>query len=231
MAAITGWAEARTIDDVLDRMAAIDSALPEADGVATFNRMYRRVTELVRDAVGQHQFAAGEFLALLDVKFANLYFAAHAADLAGTPVPRAWAPLFQARNKPDTVPIQFAFAGMNAHISHDLPFAVVNTCRELDVVPRDDTPEYADYTATNRILAEASETIKGWFITGMMARLDQASGRIDDAFEMFGIHAARSAAWDSAEMLWQLSDHPRMDQLFRAGLGRTVELANRGILL
>ncbi|MCW2780282.1 MAG: hypothetical protein JWR35_731 [Marmoricola sp.] len=228
---VTEWTNAQSIDDVLDRMEAIETSLPASDGVATFNRMYNQVTKLVRDAVSQHQFEAGEFLERLDVNFANLYFAAHQADLMGTEVPRAWAPLFLARARPHTVPIQFAFAGMNAHISHDLPFAVVTTCQEMGVIPREDSPEHVDYTETNRVLAEASETIKGWFITGVMARLDQATGPVDDAFEMFGIHAARSAAWGSAEMLWRLSDNPRLDELFRSGLSRSVEMANRGILL
>ncbi len=225
------WAGAETIDDVLERMDVIDKALPAEDGVATFNRMYQYVTQLVDDAVDTRLFLAGNFLERLDVHFANLYFAAYAASLDGSEIPRAWAPLFKARNKPDTMPIQFAFAGMNAHISHDLPIAVVGTCRELLVIPEEDTPQHSDYTRTNDVLAEAAETIKEWFITGNLARLDQMAGRVDDALEMFGLHLARMAAWDSAEMLWNLADNPRLDKLFRSGLGRTVELANRGILL
>lgn len=227
----TGWASAETIDDVLERMEMIDRSLPSADGVATFNRMYQHVTELVDQSIGSRQFLAGEFLERLDVHFANLYFAAYAAALEGSEIPRAWAPLFTSRTKPRTVPIQFALAGMNAHISHDLPLAVVSTCRELALVPDEDTPQHTDYTTTNELLAEAAETIKGWFMTGSLARIDQLGGRVDDALEMFGLHLARMAAWDSAEMLWNLSDNPRLDRLFRSGLARTVELANRGILL
>ena len=33
------WAQAASIDDVLERMAAIDADLPQDDGVAYFNRM------------------------------------------------------------------------------------------------------------------------------------------------------------------------------------------------
>jgi len=32
-------------------------------------------------------------------------------------------------------PIQFALAGMNAHINHDLPVAIVSTCTELASSP------------------------------------------------------------------------------------------------
>ncbi|HXH80950.1 DUF5995 family protein [Nocardioides sp.] len=222
---------ARTIDEVVDMMTAIDGALPRDDGVATFNRMYTQVTRLVRDAVDLGDFQAGEFLERLDVHFANLFFAAYAADAAREQVPRAWAPLFEARARPETHPIQFALAGMNAHISHDLPFAVVATCRELGVVPDEDTPEHLDYTQTNEVLAEASVEIKSWFSTGAVATLDELGGRVDDGFAMFGIHLARAAAWQCSQMVWMLNDNPRMDTYFRENLGRGVEMTSRGILL
>ncbi len=229
--AIDGWDRATSIDDVLERMAAIDSALPHSDGVAYFNRMYWQVTRLVDEAVDASTFEAGEFLERLDVHFANLYFAAYAADLAGEPISPAWAPLFESRARERTHPIQFALAGMNAHISHDLPHAVVSTCAELERQPVDDCPEHHDFTRTNDVLAEAQEQIKGWFSSGIIATVDQLGGRVDDGFATFGIHVARAAAWQTSEVLWELSANARLDRLFRDGLSRSVELASRGILL
>ncbi len=229
--AIDGWDQATSIDDVLERMAAIDTALSPTDGVAYFNRMYWQVTKLVDAAVDASTFEAGEFLERLDVHFANLYFTAYAADAAGERVSPAWAPLFEARTRDRTHPIQFALAGMNAHISHDLPIAVVSTCAELDREPVDDCPEHHDFTRTNDVLAEAQETIKEWFTTGVIATVDRHGGRIDDGFASFGIHIARAAAWQTSEMLWELSANQRLDRLFRDGLSRSVELASRGILL
>ena len=49
-AAASDWSSATTIDAVLERMDAIAAAHPAEDGVATFDRMYREVTRLVRDA-------------------------------------------------------------------------------------------------------------------------------------------------------------------------------------
>lgn len=222
---------AETIDEVLERMALIESSLPPSDGVATFNRMYTHVTRLVRDAVDADQFLSGDFLERLDVHFANLFFDAHAADAVGAPVAPAWAPLFEARRKPDTHPIQFALAGMNAHICHDLPFAVVATCQEFGIVPEDHSPEHQDFTRTNDVLASATDEIKAWFCSGLVARLDEMGGRVDDGFAMFGIHVARAAAWEGSQMIWQLTDNPTMDKLFRGSLSRGVALASRGILL
>ena len=56
-------------------------------------------------------------------------------------------------------------------------------------------------------------------------------GKLDDGIAIFGIHVARAAAWQTSEILWVLEDNPRMDQLFRSGLSRSVELTSRGILL
>ncbi|MEO6714708.1 MAG: DUF5995 family protein [Mycobacteriales bacterium] len=226
------FAQAEDINGVLERMSTIDSTLPAADGVAYFNRMYREVTRLVADAVrGNDFFLAAEFLERLDVNFANLFFAAYADAEAGLTVPPAWAPLFEARDRPDTHPIQFALAGMNAHISHDLAFAVVETCREFGVVPVDESNEHLDFSRTNTVLAEAASVVKGWFLTGLVAELDEIGGKLDDGMAMFGIHIARAAAWETSEILWNLQDNPRTDYLFRSALTRTVELTSRGILL
>lgn len=228
---MTGMPQAKTIDDVLTVMDDIDKNLPTDDGVAVFNRMYREVTRLVDAAVDSGTFQAGDFLARLDVHFANLFFDAYTADAAGQPVPRAWTPLFDNRNRPNTHPIQFALAGMNAHISHDLPHAVVGTCRESGHPPEDDTPEHADFTETNHILEEASAEIKSWFHTGIVAKLDDAGGRVDDALSIWGIHVARGGAWIVSQTIWGLDDNPTLLALFSRSHRRAVELTSRGILL
>lgn len=64
------------IEDVVACMDAIDRALPAADGVSCFNKLYLAVTRNVLAATGQATFADPRFLAALDVAFANLYFSA-----------------------------------------------------------------------------------------------------------------------------------------------------------
>jgi hypothetical protein len=227
----SGWAEALTIDDVLERMDAIDAALPANDGVATFNRMYRQVTRLVDKAVDDGRFVAGPFLGRLDVRFANIFFEAYAADRDRRRIPQVWVPLFEARGKPNTLPIQFALAGMNAHICHDLPLAVVSTCGELGVPPEDDSPEHEDFATVNAVLADAEGEIKDWFCSGIVATVDELGGKLDDGFAMFGIASARAGAWEVSQLLWDLLGHERLGRLFQANLGRTVALTSRGILL
>ena len=116
-------------------MEAIEAVLPPADGFACFNRMYLDVTRQVNSRLGQGFFADPAFMTRLDVTFANLYFAA--ADPAA--VPLAWRPLAERRATAGIEPVQFALSGMNSHINHDLPLAIVSTCAALATAPGADS--------------------------------------------------------------------------------------------
>jgi Family of unknown function (DUF5995) len=100
-------------------MRALEDALPPGDGVALFLRLYRPVTEDVEAAAASRgTFGDPRSLRWLDVVFANLFFRG-LRDWGKVPatVPRAWEPFFAARSRPRIAPIQFALAGMNAHIN------------------------------------------------------------------------------------------------------------------
>lgn len=226
-----GVSRVDTIDEVLVRMDEIDARLPPADGVAVFNRMYRHVTRLVDGAVDRQLFTAGPFLERLDVHFAQLFFDAVEADEAGRPIPRAWRPLFEDRAKPDTHPLQFALAGMNAHISHDLAFAVITTCRERGCDPLDDAPEHHDYTLVNTVLDVGYGEVKTWFSTGVVAEVDELAGTVDDVLSRWGIVSARAGAWEAAQRLWWLGDRPRLYAAASSAHARAVELTSRALLI
>jgi hypothetical protein len=75
------------------------------------------------------RFADPAWIAALDVAFARLYFAAIQFSLSGAN-PRPAAGRLSSPSQPDPIArIQFALAGMNAHINHDLPQAVLATCQ------------------------------------------------------------------------------------------------------
>ena len=80
------------------------------------------MTLAVRGAVTTTTFRDPAFLEQLDVVFANLYFDAVAAgDADPRAAPSAWRPLFEMPHQRGILSIQFALAGMNAHINRDLP--------------------------------------------------------------------------------------------------------------
>ena len=231
MVASVAASPASDIAGVLERMAALDAALDPTDGVAHFNRLYFRVTEAVLDAMREATFRDALWLEHLDVVFANLFFAAVRADAQGTAVPGAWAPLFEHRARGGSHPIQFALAGMNAHINHDLPLAVVGACRDTGCAPDDESPQHEDFITANEILRATQAHVKAWFLTGALAELDEAGGRVDDALSMWCIAGARAMAWTNAQALWAFEDDPLLRRAYLAAMERMVGLAGRGMLV
>ena len=220
-----------TIAEVIARMEQIDGALPRKDGVAYFNRLYLQVTEAVQAATAGVTFAAPAFTERLDVVFAGLYFAAEQTLGTAESCPVAWRPLIEERSA-DRAPIQFAIVGMNAHINHDLPIAVVQTCEELGVAPQDGSPEHADYQSVNAILGAVEGKVAGWFETGLIADIvDVVPKDVDNALALWSIVDARDLAWCHAKQLWRLRHVPALADAYCDALALRVEVSGRGVLL
>ena len=225
-----------SVADALARMQAIVGSLPRSDGVARFAELYRQVTAAVNDALEESAFADPRFLGRLDVVFADLFFAAVDADAQDpTMAPAAWRPLFQARSTRGIAPIQFVFAGMNAHINRDLPLAVVATCSELGIEPRIGSPQHEDFLRINALLAEAEARLKKeTLLTGVLSTIDRALhrfNRLGDIVAMWNVERARDAAWTNAETLWTLRGAPQLYAEYLASLDRLVGFASRGLLV
>jgi Family of unknown function (DUF5995) len=211
-----------TIADVIMRMRLISNDLSPRDGVACFTRLYLAVTEAVDEA--ESGFASPEFLTRLDVRFANLYFGALEAP------PHAWAPLLEARGRTGIAPIQFALAGMNAHINRDLPVALVKTCEELGLELCRNGREHADFLAVNALLVSTEAQVKRDFLAGDLAIADEALGEVDDAVAIWNVERARDAVWTNAQTLWSLRASPDLADAFLLALDQMVGMAGRGLL-
>jgi hypothetical protein len=222
---------AATIDEVIARMQAIEAALPASDGVACFNRMYLEVTLGVSKEVKQRSFGDPAFVSRLDVVFANLYFGAVDA-LSGPPsaLPVAWQPLLAARSTPGIEPIQFALAGMNAHINHDLPLAVVKTCTDLSTAPNDGC-HHDDYQKVDALLDASEQSVRQSFEPPDVVVVDQHVAAVANVIGNWDINAARDVAWDTAMALWEVRVHQLATQLLTSALARTVAMASRGLLV
>ena len=220
-----------TVADVIARMVEIEGSLPAHDGVARFNDLYLAVTREVEENLVGEAFEDQRFLTRLDVVFAELYFAAVEAAGSGGSVPHAWAPLFEARTRPKVAPIQFALAGMNAHINHDLSLALVATCRELDLDLDTDTPHHRDYLRVNRILERVEGVVKVRLNQGLVGVADEALGRVDDVVAVWSVARARDAAWTQAQTLRALERLPALRDDYVVTLGHIVGFAGRGLLI
>ncbi len=223
------------IQAVIERMEAIASPLPEEDGVARFNELYLAVTRAVFAETRADNYEDPTFISRLDVIFGDLYFAAIDADGAGAgagaTIPKAWEPLFEKRHSRGIAPLQFAIAGMNAHINHDLAVALVSTCDERGVDLDTDTAQHRDYLAVNTTLERVEGEIKERYTTGILGDIERAMGTLDDVLANWSVARARDNAWMTAQTIRVLRDEPFIFKQFMLGLGRNVAFAGRALLV
>ena len=220
-----------SVDDAITRMQQIEAALPVADGLACFNRMYLEVTQQVNDRISQGFFSEPAFMSSLDVVFANIYFTA-VDQLVNQPhaLPAAWEPLLEARSNTAIYPIQFALAGMNAHINHDLPIAVVQTCAQLGTAP-DQGTHHDDYQKVDALLDAAEQSVRQSFESSVVLATDKHAQAVIDLIGNWSINSARDVAWDTAIALWRCRDVATVEDLLMGGLARTVAMASRLLLV
>jgi hypothetical protein len=192
--------------------------------------MYLTVTERIAAIIarpgGGPAFRDARRMAGLDVRFANLWLAAYDAAAAGRPVPSAWRPLFEARAG-GRLPVQYAVSGMNTHIEHDLPIAVVATCRAHGLEPED---LHADYDAVNDVLAEVESPVRRSFLDEAGRQVDDRLGPVVHLIGTWNIDTARDLSWVTVETLWVLRRTSFLRDRFLDGLAHTVGMTSRALL-
>lgn len=220
------------IPAVLDRMRAIETLLPDSDGLKWFDLLYRMVTEAILTELESGSWEDHAFITELDVVFANLYFDAVRRWLtAPTTAPRAWTPLLEARRRTGIAEVQFALAGMNAHINRDLPVAVVKACRDRGLRPTKGSPQHRDYQRVDDVLRRIEPPAIELIARGSLSLITRGLGTLDDVIAMWSVRQARAAAWTNAEVLWALQHTPELADQFLLTLDRSAGLAGRGLLV
>ncbi len=198
-----------TIGDVIVRMQAIDAQLPASDGLKWFNLLYLMVTQQVDLNPPGGAWQSPVWLTSLDVVFAGFYFRAIAGFLGGQSVPSAWSALFEARYRTGIDRIQFALAGMNAHINHDLALALLATDDDLNIVPAPGSPEFADYQSVNELLKTVMPSALNLLATDTLGVLAEDTGKVGRLLAFWDICRARDLAWDFADHLSSLDNLAR----------------------
>jgi Family of unknown function (DUF5995) len=218
----------RRVDDVIERMLEIESMLPRRDGIAVFNGVYRQMSEQLRDRMRAGFFRDPPFMERFGVNFAGLYLDAVDAAVAGAEIARPWEPLAAARRRRGVAPAQFALAGMNAHINHDLAIAVVTTCGRMR---REPVTMHDDYERINDVIASIVRPIRQSFLDSLVVEAGAPLSPLADLVSNWSIDKARDAAWVHARTLWQLRDVRSLTGAYRRTLGRTVGLISRQLLV
>jgi hypothetical protein len=159
----------------------LDALPPDLGRRRIFLGTYQRTTLAVDKAIADGVFEDRRWVARWEDAFAELYFAAHDADLAGGPVPRPWRLAFDA---PDDLPdLRHVLLGINAHINYDLPQALLAVIGVADF----DTPdvlaarrrdhERIDGVLSARVAAEDDDLPRGSLLDRLLAPLNRRATR------------------------------------------------------
>jgi hypothetical protein len=229
LAQILGSAAPTTSVDVLAILQRIDSLLANGDGLKWFNHLYVMVTGEVNNNPPSAGWSDHLWISALDVNFARSYFQALIGMLTGADGPKSWQALFEARSRPEVDRIQFAIAGMNAHINHDLALALLQTNDQLGLTPDLASPEHRDFEYVNGLLAAVLPSALAILATGIVGELAQDTGNIGRLLAIWDIRAARNLAWDFSDHLRHLNGLAR--EIALAAQDQVTSVVGRSVLL
>jgi len=220
-----------SIADVLAAMQSIDALTVDGDGLKWFNLLYFQVTQSVEARVASGGFADPAFLTLLDVQFAQLYFNALRDFLSNNALPDCWQTLFLLRNQTALTRIQYALAGVNSHINHDLPSALVATCAIDGLAPQHGTTQYNDYTSLNSTLDSLINGAKSTLNVRLLGDALPGASQLENTLAAWSVTAARESAWNNAELLWHLHPEAGLTAAFLDTLDGLTSVVNKTLLI
>jgi hypothetical protein len=185
-----------------DDLRAIARAATDASGY--FPAMYACVTDRIARTIQQGGFHGGADVDAFACTFADYYTHAFRREV---PRPRCWQATWDVARDRSLLIVQHLLLGINAHVNHDLPLAVVALAEESGRPLPELQP---DFDAVNDVLEATFGDI--------LDRLDRVSRWTNEASALgggrlfnFSLRRARAQAWEAAV---------RLDRLDAAGRGR-----------
>jgi hypothetical protein len=207
------------------------------DHRAPFAYVYLRLTRsLVTGlAAGTPRFDEPDRVADLAVALAGRYFAAMDAldawladavphgrvrpeDLPAS-VPPPWRDVYAASTVPRTYVLEDVLFSMTAHMSYDLPLALLDLRGGSALVP------IADFHRMNDLLATTTDTVQDGLAERywrVLAGIDHLFTRQDELLTSYGVRVARGMAWYNHDRL----DDPRS----HASALRSIERSTAGLI-
>lgn len=202
-----------SVPEVISRLSDIREevgTVAPGCGIGYFSELYLTITEGIQAHLRSGEFFADdEYLARLDVLFANRYLDAlrsWAGD-GGGPVPAAWALLFDAPANGEITALQLAGAGVNAHINFDLAVATVEAGRAMGDAALDSGGRREDYDKVNDVFAEQMHRLVRRLLdeeaaAGGGGEPSVFLGALCELMERI-VETARRCAWNDAAILWE----------------------------
>jgi Family of unknown function (DUF5995) len=221
----------QSILGIVQILRAIDATCEDNDGLKWFNWLYLQVTQAVQARIQSGGFNDPTWLVQLDVQFASLYLYALKLALSGQPAPSCWQVLFNSRDQGAIARIQFAMAGINAHINHDLAQAIASTCQATGTAPDHRGTHYSDYTALNSTLDSLIESSKAELNVRLFGGELPPISHLEDTIAAWNVSAARENAWQNAAHLWQFRSSALLTASFMDMLDGFTTVIGKALLV
>lgn len=210
----------------------------ERDHRAPFAYVYLRLTRSLAAALadGRPAFHDPDWVADLSVALAERYFCAMAAiddwvatgrphgsvDLRGLRdgIPPPWRDVHAASSVPRSYVLEDVLFSMMAHISYDLPLALL----DLDGRPGGES-RIVDFHRMNDVLAACIDAVQAGLASRYwraLAGLDHLFTQQDELLSNYGIRVARGMAWFNADRL--------RDPLGSADATSSIERSTAGLI-
>lgn len=188
-----------SMEDVRDRLEQLEATLlKQSDRRAVFLTLYTEMTaETIRE-IDAGKFIESAWMERYLIRFAEYYRRAFYNYERGMidEVPDPWIVAFGAALRGDSLVMQDAFLGINAHINYDLAL----TLSDIGLDP-DRPDKYVDHTHINEILYRLvsiqQELLAQRYAPGL-SRLGKQLGELDDIGAALSLRAARKKAWQVA---------------------------------
>lgn len=191
-----------SVPEVLTCLSELEAALyAQQDRRAVFTTTYLTMTREIAARIVHQDYHDPEWVGQYAIAFAELYRLAFLAYERGEreKVPRSWQISFDTSSRGENLLLQDMLLGVNAHINHDLPLALV----AVTIDPRREERR-DDHFAVNEAIRHATDAVQdrfGHLYAPVYKLLDRVLGDYDERIANFSIEKARLNAWASAVSL------------------------------
>lgn len=200
-----------SVVDARERLQGTEAHFRElGDRRAVFLTVYAAMTAHVEAGIESGTFEDAAWVRRYLVDFANRYRRVLVDVERGnwSALPEPWRIAFGASTGGDTLLIQDALLGINAHINYDLPYSL----RDVGIDP-DRPAKRRDHDRINMVLERLVDIVQRSLTEVYDAEgyrtLDTSLGSLDEQFTLLGLREARWLAWRNAvglvEIPWALA--------------------------
>lgn len=203
-----------------------------SDQRAAFLSCYKYMTENVMAAIDAAEFSDPGWVRDLLRRFADYYFdALEEYEVDAFAAPAVWRLAHDQGLDQQTAVLQKMLLGINAHINHDLVFALADLLApEWEQLTSDQREaRFADHCHVNAIIGRTTDTVQDEVIerySPSMDLLDKLLGPLDEMIASRLISAWRDDVWHEAVRYIGLTNPDERDELRRQIELKTLHKAN-----